>query len=466
MDENLPRLGRRWFLGGAGAAITLPLLNVSMDVRKAAAATGDKRLFLFHIPAGINVTAWRPSGSGTSFTFGATQKPVEDAGLKDKSIIVTGVSGIGGPRGHTCGISGVLTGVQCRENSSNNAISMDQVAAQAFADSTRFSSIELGTSHNRENPNGEAGYSTVIKDNLSWANSTTPMEKETDPSRAFNRIFAGVTPTEATGQTPAPATGEESPALQAKDAIRASVLDYAREQTEALKPRLGTADQAKLDQYLTSVRELESTIQTTPTNGDSSDGGGTIAAGSCDPGSDPGTPNDIEVHVKVQLDIIALAFQCGLTRVASFAYEHTTTERSHTHLGVTPGWHSNVTHHANNQTALANYATVNTWLVGQYVYLAQKLDAIDDGDGRSILDNSVGMLFSELSDGDSHNNNDLPCLLLGSAGGALNTGTLVAGGGNFGGSPIEGVHLALLQALGVGATSFGRANSPIAGLLA
>jgi hypothetical protein len=184
------------------------------------------------------------------------------------------------------------------------------------------------------------------------------------------------------------------------------------------------------------------------------------ASASCNPGSSPSQTNDLPTHVKVMLDIMINAFMCDVTRVGTFAYEHTTTEVRHTWLGVNVGYHSNVTHHNNDPTALANYATVNQWLVSQFVYVLQALDKIQDGDG-TMLDNMVCMCFSELSDGNSHSNQDMPVLLAGSAGGALQTGRAVAGSGS-----IEGVYVALMQALGVNQTSFARAKAPLSGLLA
>jgi len=118
------------------------------------------------------------------------------------------------------------------------------------------------------------------------------------------------------------------------------------------------------------------------------------------------------------LDMIVMAFQCDLTRVATFAYEHTTTEIQHTFLGVTPGYHSGVTHHNNQPVALANYTTCNSWFVSQYVYALQAMDKIPDGSS-TMLDNAVTMHFSELSDGNSHSNANLPMLISGTAGGKL-----------------------------------------------
>jgi hypothetical protein len=241
--------------------------------------------------------------------------------------------------------------------------------------------------------------------------------------------------------------------MNVKDAMRKSVLDYALGEGASLRVRLGAADRVKLDQYLDGLRDLEKTIQTTPTVG---------TTGVCTPGAVPsaGRPSDLQVHVKLMLDIAVTAFKCDLTRVITFAYQHTTTEITHPFLGVNVGYHTNVTHHAGSAAALANYTTVNQWLVSQYVYALQQLAATSDGSG-TLLDSSLCMCFSELSDGNSHSNANIPLLLAGSAGGKIQTGRVVAGSG-----AIEQVHLAILQAFGTGTTTFGRAKGPLPGLLA
>ncbi len=204
------------------------------------------------MPAGINVSTWVPMDSGTSFQLGATMKPIEDAMLKSKVTVVTRAQRAGGgPHGHTCGISGVLTGVQCKGNSTTNAVSFDEVLAQSFAAQTKFPSLRLGTTHSTENPNAEAGYSTVIKDNLNWSSASTPLSREIEPLKAFNRLFSG------------PQAGPVDPmaAMNVKDAMRKSILDYAVAEGSGLSARLGTADRSKLDQYLSGLRDLEKRIK-------------------------------------------------------------------------------------------------------------------------------------------------------------------------------------------------------------
>jgi hypothetical protein len=448
-DRNLFRVGRRWFLSAAGISVALPFLE-ALDPKRAYAqlATGIPRLFLFHSPAGVNVTSWAPTGTGTNYTLGTTHSSVVTAGLQNRVMVVTGTSAIGGPRGHTCGISGVLTGFQCQTlPSTSNAESFDQVAASTLGAHTPFPSIELGTTHNTENPNAESGYSTVLKDNLNWLNATTPLERQTVPLTAFNQIFATVA-----GSAPVADGGAAAP-LNVKDAMRKSVLDYAMAEGTALSARLGKSDNVRLQQYLTGLRALETQIQNTPTVGQT---------GICTPGAAPaaGNPSDIQVHVKLMLDMIIMAFQCDLTRVATFDYEQTTTEIQHTFLGVNAAYHIGVTHHNNQPAALANYTTCNQWFVSQYVYALQQMDAIKDGPG-SMLDSAACMYFSELSDGNSHSSQNMPMLISGTAGGKLLTGRVVAGSG-----PNEQVHLALLQALGCNVTSFGRAKAPMPGMLA
>ncbi len=446
-DRNLFRMGRRWFLAATGIAVALPYLE-ALDSKRAYAqlGAGIPRLFLFHTPAGVNVTSWAPSGTGTNFTLGPTMSSVAAAGLQNRVMIVTGLDRVGGGAGHTCGISGILTGKACQKNATINAESFDQVVAQQFGQYTRFPSLELGTAHNTENPNQEPGYSTVLKDNLSWLDANTPVSRQVIPLTAFNQIFAL-----SLSGAPSPAGGAAP--LAVKDAMRKSVLDYTLSEGTSLSARLGTADNIRLQQYLTGLRDLELQIQKVPTMG---------TTGTCTPGATPaaGKPADIRDHVKIMLDMIIMAFKCDLTRVATFAYEHTTTEIQHPFLGVSAPWHLGCTHHANQPAALANYATVGTWFVSQYVYALQQMNQINDGPG-SMLDSGVTMYLSEMSDGNTHSTKNVPMLISGKAGGKLQTGRVVSGSG-----PNTQAALALLNALGIPAKSFGGATAPLAGILA
>lgn len=309
--------------------------------------------------------------------------------------------------------------------------SADQMIAQSLAGKTAFSSLQLGTSILRENPNAEPGYSPVLKDNLSWANGT-PLPKEVVPSTVFDRIFAGKP------------GGETAAALAKRKKYQQSVLDSVRTDATALKSKLGKSDNVKLDQYLTGVRELEVRVQSTATT--------------CTPGARPGAPVDIRDRVKQMLDLSILAFTCDLTRVITFGYEHTVTEQAHPFVGVNDGYHIGVTHNLPG----APYAAVNQWIVSQFAYLLDRMDAQIDVDGSKLLDNSIVYFSSELAEGSSHSSRDLPMIVAGRGGGKIVSGRLLnrtnMGNGN--------VLISLMQAMGVNVTTFGNGfNSPLPGLV-
>jgi Protein of unknown function (DUF1552) len=449
---------RRTFLGGAAAMIGLPMLDImGPGVRRAqaAGAPAPRRLVSFGIPAGVNTAAWAPIGTGAGYTLSSTLSPL--APLKSDVSVLTGVNNnpANGPRGHTCGIGAFLTcyKIPATDPAVTESISVDQVAAAYLGQFTRLPSIELSTHVLHEVPNAEAGFSPAYKNVVSWKDATTSLPFETIPQAAFNRLFAGSTPT----------TGTTDPAVAAaaaakRTAYRQSVLDSVKADVAAIKARGSAADQAKMDQYLSSLRELETQIQSNPPGG-SGVGGSTMG---CAPGAPPaaGTPKDIRMHVQQMLDIMVLAMQCDATRVLTFYYENTVTSIVHSFLGVNVDYHGGVTHHGGDPVKLAQYATVNQWTVSQLAYLLTKMKAIQEPDG-TLLDNSVVFFSSEITDGNLHNHSNLPIVLAGRGGGLLNPGRAI----QFQGANIANLFMAMLKSVGVVVPKFGAdGTAPLAGL--
>ena len=287
---------------------------------------------------------------------------------------------------------------------------------------------------------------------MSWKDAATSLPFETIPQAAFNRLFAGIAPT----------TGTTDPAVAAAAAAkralyRQSVFDSVAADIAAIRARGSAADQAKMDQYLSSLRELEKQIQTNPPAGGT--GGGATA---CAPGAAPaaGTPKDIRVHVQQMLDIMVLAMQCDATRVLTFYYENTVTSIVHSFLGVNVDYHGGVTHHGGDPVKLANYATVNQWVVSQLAYLLTKMKAIQEPDG-TLLDNSVVFFSSEITDGNLHNHSDLPIVLAGHGGGMLNPGRAI----QFQNANVANLFISMLRTVGLTVTKFGAdGTGPLAGL--
>ena len=430
------RLRRRSFLVAAGTLLALPALEAMQPgsgIARAANPPGTPRFMTFHFPIGVNRAAWKPSGTETSWTLGASQ--VDLAPHKGDITVITGVNNSGdksGTAGHTCNAATFLTAGDVPQGIHSMGTSADQMIAATLAGKTQFASLELGTSILNENPNAEAGYDPVLKDHLSWSKGT-PLPKEINPSALFDRLFAGGTST-----------------LSAAEAARRrhfgqSVIDSVRGDATRLQSRLGKGDNAKLDEYLSGVRELELRIQAT--------------AAVCSPGARPGPPADVRDRVKQMLDLSVLAFSCDLTRVITFGYEHTVTEQNHPWVGVNDGYHIGVTHNQPGQP----YAAVNQWIVSQFAYLLAKLKATPDATG-TLLDNTIVYFASELGEGSSHSASDIPMIVAGKGAGKIPVqGRLLARSGQGNGN----VLIALMQAMGVSVSSFGNGfTTPLPGLVA
>jgi hypothetical protein len=433
------RIRRRAFLAGAGTLLALPAFE-SLEKRVAFAGTTPTRvprLMVFHFPIGVNRAGWAPSGTETAWTLGASQ--VDLAAHQKDITVITGVNNSGDPdgtAGHTCNIATFLTARDVPQGILTMGTSADQMVANSLTGKCRFDSLQIGTSILNENPNAEPGYDPVLKDHLSW-NNNTPLPKEINPSALFTRIFSGVT------------TNQTAQVAAQRLAMRQSVLDAVRSDATKLGAKLGTADKAKLDQYLTGVRALEMEIQATAT------------PNSCTPGAPPGPPVDVRDRLKQMMDISVLAFSCDLTRVITLGYEHTVTEQAHPWVGVTAGYHIGVTH---NQPG-APYAAVNQWIVSQFAYLLDKLKATPDAasGGGTLLDNSLVYFASELGEGSTHSAQNIPMIIAGGAAGRMpRQGRLLSRSGQGNGN----VLISLMQAMGVSVTSFGNGfKTPLPDLL-
>jgi hypothetical protein len=441
-------LPRRTFLKGSAALIGLPILDImgpSIRRAQAAGSPAPRRFVTFGIPAGVNQTAWAPVGTGATYTLSPTLMPL--AALKSDFSVLTGVNNnpANGARGHTCGIGAFLTcfKIPMTDPGVTESISADQVAANYLGQFTRLPSIELTTRILHETPNAESGFSPAYKNVVAWKNPTTSLPFEEVPLNAFNRLFGSAMTSTATPTSAAKTT-----------AYRQSVLDSVTADITAIEARASAADAAKMDQYLTSLRELEKEIQTNPPP----------TSATCAPGTPPpaGTPSDmnIQAHVKQMLDIMVMAMQCDATRVLTFYYENTVTSIVHSFLNVNVDYHGSVTHHNNDPQKLAWYATVNQWTISQLAYLMTQMKAVMEPDG-TLLDNSVILFSSEISDGNLHNHSNLPIVLAGHGGGMLNPGRAI----QFQNANISNLFISMLATVGVSTTKFGAdGNGPMPGI--
>jgi hypothetical protein len=327
---------------------------------------------------------------------------------------------------HDCGTSSLFTDIEVHpENAAIKCgISLDQLVASQIGGATPFPSIQLGSYM--------AGidctfYTCVYQHNISWANETSPLPALLDPVIAFERLFgaadAGLTEVE----------------VEARRAVRVSILDLVLDRANTLSGRLGATDRGKLDQYLTAVRELELQIDA-------------LAEAQCTASFEPETaPPTYEVQTTAMLDIVLLAFECDLTRVASFMVGPGGSLKDYGFLGYGVAHHT-ISHLTGVDDPELALETIGVWENERLARLAEQLDARLDVDGNTMLHNSVLISGSELSEPYIHSFDDMPFLVLGSGGGAIPTGRHT----RFPiGTPHSNLFLNVLDAFGVEAETFG-----------
>ncbi|MEN9577617.1 MAG: hypothetical protein RJA70_626 [Pseudomonadota bacterium] len=430
------RLSRRWVLGGAGASLTLPFLESLPQAGAQSAAL--KRLVVFYVPNGIHMASWTPATEGPDYALTPILAPL--ANVRNKVLVVSGLANEpaipDGPGDHASGTGAFITCAHPNKSETEivSGISIDQVVAKEIGGSTLFPSLQLGVDAGTSAGGCDSGYSCAYARNISWADPSTPLPKLTNPGTVYDRLFAGLDPT-----------------VSAADKVRrslyqTSLLDYVKGDIETLSPKLGQRDRGKLDEYVTGIRELETRLG----------GAGLI---SCDPIARPASDYDFVTHVQLMTDLTVVALQCNLTRVVTFMLGNAATGRSYDFLGVTGGHHE-LSHHQDNPANLAALETIGTWEVQQLAALLEKMDAVDEG-GSSVLDNSAVFFSSEIEDGNSHSHRNMPIVVAGGLGGALDTGRHVAYKNQ---EPVANLLVSLAAGLDVDAAGFGDSTGPLSGL--
>jgi hypothetical protein len=432
MSRTAP-LSRRAFLGGAGTLVGLPLLE-SLLPRAAwgAPTAAPVRLVFWYAPNGIVMDAWTPATIGPLGVLPTILTPLTR--LKSEVTVLTDLANdaaivAGLPGNHARGTGSYLT---CQtiaytdDADIQNGISVDQVAAAAFSGVTPFKSLELGTTGGTDVGACDGGYSCAYSKNISWADADTPIPKITDAALAFDRLFAGVDPTLSAAD------------VEQRAAWRSSVLDHVLEESNELRPKLSASDQLRLDEYLTGVRDLETRIQTTTT--------------ACEPGARPPVGLDYATTVRMMSDLTVLTLDCDLTRVVTFMLGNAASNLSFDFIGVT-GAHHELSHHHDDPVKIDALTQIDTWEINELAYLLEQMQGTVDPSGSNLLDNSLVFFSSEISDGDTHHHYDLPVLLAGRGGGAVNPGQHRWLPNR---TPIANLYLTMLDAAGVPTATFGQ----------
>lgn len=436
-------LSRRHFLRGVGVSLALPLFESAIPgaLRAATAPAGGAplattasgaplRMAFVYFPNGAHQDNWWPSGTGSDFQLGKTMELLTP--LKSSLQVLGGLdhqnakAGNDGAGDHARANATFLTGARARKTASSDirvGISVDQVAAQRVGHLTRFSSLELSCDSVRKSGQCDSGYSCAYQYNLSWRSSSVPMAPEPNPRLVFERLFGSGSATERREN------------FRHRQATQKSLLDFVMEDTRSLQRDLGQTDRAKLDEYMTGVREIERRIQRAESFGDLPD-----------PHADTpmGIPGNYGDHMDVMYDLLAMAFETDSTRVATLLLAGDGSNKAYPQIGIPEGHHY-CSHHRNDPDLVGKIAKIDRYYMDHFARFVKRLEAKKDIDGKSVLHNSMIVYGCGNSDGNRHTHDNLPILLAGQGGGTFKAGRYV----NLGGRPMSNLFMSMTNRMGV-----------------
>lgn len=425
-------LSRRTLLRGFGGAIALPFLDAMRPaVASPALQKQARRIAVVYVPNGIVMNDWLPKDLGKDFAFTRILKPLEP--FRSDITIVSGLANNAANKakggGHAKASGSFLSGMPPKYTAGADVragITFDQVAAHKWASEVRVPSLQLGCEDSRMVGNCDTGSSCAYTNSLSWKDPETPLAVEVNPRSVFERLFGTVDPS-------------LDPQTRARRLLyRKSILDQTRTNTQKLVGDLGASDRRKVDEYLTSIREVEKRI------------GSAENDTQLPPLEKPsGIPFQFIDYVKLMYDLQTIAFQSDLTRVSTMMLGREGSVRTYPEIGV-PDPHHPLTHHRGHPDFIEKVTKINCFHVELFAYFLEKLKSTPDGDG-SLLDHSAILYGGALSDGNQHSNTNLPLLVAGHAGGLV--------GGRHVGSepktPVANLFVDLLARVEVPAESFG-----------
>lgn len=428
---------RRRFLRGLGACVALPLMESAAPLRLfgdsagiSGARTAPVRMAFLQVPNGIIPSAWWPEGDGgKNFELPATLAPLHN--VRDEIQLISGLEDLSanpGPDGagdHARAGATFLTGVRIRKTAGSDiyaGVSIDQVVARQIGHLTRFPSLEMTCDAVRKAGDCDSGYSCAYEYNMSWYSPTQPLTPEPNPRLVFERLFGAGSPS------------ERAENLRRRQIEERSILDLVMDDANALERQMSGRDRQKLDQYLTSVREIEVRIERAERM--------TAVNPSVD--APAGLPADYTEHIQLMFDMLVLAFQTDSTRVATLLIAGEGSNRPFPELGISEG-HHNLTHHRNDPDMIAKVKQIDQWYTKQLARFLEALDATADVDGNSLLHNSMILYGSGNADGNRHTHTNLPILLAGAAGGTLQTGRYV----RVNAAPLTNLFLSMADRMGV-----------------
>jgi hypothetical protein len=430
-------LPRRTFIRGIGATVALPFLDAMVPAMRAQAKAAP-RFTAIYCGNGANMFDWTPPTEGVGFTLSPSLLPLEP--FRDRLAVFTGLDNfqatdqgdVGGQ--HPRAAPAFMSCVHPKQTEGADVqagTTIDQMIADQICRDTKLPSLEVSVDRNDVVGACDHGYACAYMNSMSWKTPTTPLPSETNPRFVFERMF-GIG-----------ATAEERLARVREDR---SILDGLTEEIASLRRRLGSSDRSKLGQYFDAVRDVEQRIlKAESTNSDFSV-----------PEQPVGVPETFKEYIELMFDLQVLAFQADITRVTSLMMARENVNRSYPEIGL-PEAHHSMSHHGNNPEKMKAFTKLNTYHVETLTYYLNKLNTIRDGDG-TLLDNTVVLYGSGMSDGNVHNNFNVPVVVVG--GQALQ----VKGNRHVKypkGTPLANLMLGVMDRFGVQADKFGDSTSEI-----
>jgi hypothetical protein len=432
-------LSRRTVLRGMGASLALPLLDCMVPALTAlsqtAAAPGRlRRLGVFYVPNGMSMGYWFPKAEGPLQELPPTLQSL--AALRDRVLLMGGLADkpadlMKGGGDHARSAGTFLTATPFKLTSGADvfaAVSMDQIAARELGKETQLTSLELGIESNAMLGTCDGGSSCAYTNTIAWRTPTTPLPVERDPRAVFERLFG------TSGST-------DRAARMARLQRDRTILDAVGPELSRLQRILGPGDRTKVSEYFDSLRDVERRVQTAEQQG----------SRELPVVDEPaGIPDDYATHAKLQMDLLALAYQTDLTRVSTFMLAKEVSGRAYPEIGVSDSHHP-LSHHQDEQAKLERLHRVNEYHFQQFAHLVAKMAATPEGDG-TMLDHTVFLYGTGISDSNTHFHDDLPIAVVGGQKAGIKGGRYVR---HPPGTPIANLYLAILDNLGIHVEQFG-----------
>jgi hypothetical protein len=427
-----------------GTTVALPFLEAMVPAMAAVRSTKPPvRMAFVYVPNGIIMNGWNPDYEGKLGPLPRILKPLEpfkqDILLLGNLTHNAGRALLDGPGDHGRCSASYLTGVHPRKTlvDIKAGVSFDQLVAKQVGAHTRFPSLELGMEDARQAGDCDSGYSCAYTNNLAWESESQPLPPVLDPRALFERLFGK-------GQTLTPE------ARTRENLYRRSILDFVSDDTRKLEADLGPTDKRKLDEYLSSIREIERQIERAEHDN-----------AQIDPHMEKpyGIPADFAEHFKLMTDMMTVAFQSDLTRVMTFLVTHEGTSRPYREIDIPDGHHP-LTHHRNQPDLIEKVTQINSYHVKQFAAWIGKMKSIKEGDS-TLLDNCMIVYGAGLSDGNRHLHEDLPTLIAGRGGDYIKSGRRIVYRRE---TPMCNLFLAMMDRMGVHVEHFGDSTGRLDGL--